>query len=177
LQQVIVNITGLDGTMVRPRWQVVVPKQPEPYTNWCAFGVTLLDPDANPVLNHLGSGNNGDGQDQLIRHEELTILASFYGPQGMQNASQFRDGLYVGYNLEVLESSLMGMVRAGNITATPEFINEQWIRRYDIEWMLRRQIVRTYNIPNVQSVNAELYTDPAISGEPIVIVVSNPEPQ
>ena len=51
LQAMVVGITGLSGDLVRSQWQVVSPKQPERYTNWCAIGVLTSTPDDNPWFN------------------------------------------------------------------------------------------------------------------------------
>lgn len=47
LQQVLVGISGLDGMLVRPRWAVYPAKQPDIFTNWLAYGVSSIKPDAN----------------------------------------------------------------------------------------------------------------------------------
>ncbi|MGI4812805.1 MAG: phage neck terminator protein [Janthinobacterium lividum] len=156
-QGLIVGLTGLDGSLVRPRWQPTVPKQPEPSVNWCAIGVTLTDPDANPVMRH---NSVGQGSDSLLRHEILTVLASFYGPNGMRYGAQARDGLYVGQNRAALYSNSMGLVNVGQIRTVPELINQQWIRRYDLEITIRRQVVRTYEVLNVLSAAGTVDSDP-----------------
>jgi len=45
-QALVVGITGLPGTLVRPRWQPVPPTQPSVTTNWAAIGVTTNAADA-----------------------------------------------------------------------------------------------------------------------------------
>src|SRR5574340_383319 len=57
LQGMVVGITGLPGAMVRPRWQSVVPKQPEPTVDWCAIGITTSDRTDYPVEEHDGTGD------------------------------------------------------------------------------------------------------------------------
>src|SRR5450830_286484 len=75
LQGFVAGVTGLPGSLVRPRWQPTVPKQPPLDANWCAIGVTDTDPDAVPTILHNGAGN---GVDNLYRNEVITVLASFY---------------------------------------------------------------------------------------------------
>lgn len=156
-QQMIVGLTGLPGNLVRPRWQPTVPKQPEASTNWCAVGVTNFEPDANPVMTHNPAG---DGSDTFQRHEILTVLASFYGPSASANASLARDGIYVSQNNAMLGTYSMGLVNVGPKRAAPELVNQQWIRRYDFEMRVRRQIVRTYNVLNILSADATVESDP-----------------
>lgn len=167
-QQMIVGITGLPGNMVRPRWQPTVPKQPEPSTNWCAIGVTGVEHDANSYEYH---DPTGSGTDTLIRHEILTVLASFYGPNALSNAAQARDGMYVQQNNATLDQYEMGLVEVGSIVTAPELVNQQWIRRFDLSIRIRRRIVRTYQILTVLSAQAtlEAETETTTRTEKIVV--------
>jgi hypothetical protein len=169
IQQMVVVLTGLQGSLVRPRWQPVTPKMPEPTVNWCAIGVTGIVPDANPAIIHNGDGS---GSDTLYRHEIILILASFYGPAGQQYASQCRDGLWLPQNNSMLRQFNMAFVDADPIRAVPELINQQWRRRYDFTITLRRQVIRTYSILNIESAGIELVVDePPMTEE---IQVTNP---
>ena len=156
LQGLVMGITALPGAMVRPRWQPVIPKQTAPSSNWCAIGITDVMPDANPYIEHDGVLG---GVDHYQRHETLDVLASFYGPAGMRYAAQFRDGLTVPQNLEALQLLGMGYVNAQTIRAAPDLVNQQWIRRYDLSFTLRRQVIRTYAVRNIASADIRLNTD------------------
>jgi hypothetical protein len=155
-QQLIVGLTGLPGSLVRPRWQPVTPKMPEPTVNWCAIGVVDVEPDERPAIVHVPSS---DGTDKLYRHEVLTVLASFYGPAAMQFAAMARDGVYVEQNHGMLTLNSMGLVDVGKMTAAPELINQQWLRRFDLQFRVRRQVVRTYSVLNLLSSDSTLETD------------------
>lgn len=155
-QQLIVGLTGLPGSMVRPRWQPTVPKQPEPSTNWCAVGVTNIEHDANPYEQMSGDGLS----ETLIRHEILTVLCSFYGANALNYAAQARDGIYVQQNNATLDQYEMGVVDAGSIVTAPELVNQQWIRRFDLSMRIRRRIVRTYQVLSVLSAQASVDSDP-----------------
>ncbi|SEI98906.1 hypothetical protein SAMN04244579_02716 [Azotobacter beijerinckii] len=148
LQPMLVGITGLHGAMVRPRWQPSPPKQPEPSVDWCAFGVMATRPDANPAIEHDGSD---DGEDRYQRHQEVTLLATFYGPNAQAYGQILSDGLYVPQNGEALHAQNMAFVEAGDLVAAPELINQQWVRRYDLRIRLRRKIERTYPVLNILS--------------------------
>lgn len=154
-QQMIVGITGLPGNMVRPRWQPNPPKQPEPTVNWCALGIAVQTLDDGPAIVHNGAGN---GSDTYIRHEQIDVLASFYGPNGMQNAQLLSDGLAIPQNLEQLKAQDMNSVDTGQIRTAPDLINEQWVRRYDIELTFRRKITRSYAVLNVLSASSTVTT-------------------
>jgi hypothetical protein len=155
-QQMIVGITALPGNMVRPRWQPNPPKQPEPTVNWCALGIAVQTPDDGPAIVHDGSGN---GSDTYIRHEQIDVLASFYGPSAMQNAQLLSDGLAIPQNLEQLKANDMNSVDTGVIRAAPDLINEQWVRRYDIQLTFRRKITRTYAVLNILTAQGTVQTD------------------
>jgi hypothetical protein len=156
LQQAVVGITGLAGSLVRPRWQPVVPKQPEPSINWCAIGVTEIDPMDYPAEIHDGAGN---GSDQQQAWEEFAVLASFYGPDGMANAALLRRGLYVAQNRELLQAQGIDLVEAGKVVTAPDLVNQQWVQRRDIPIRLRRQVVTVYPILNILSADDTLVTD------------------
>lgn len=176
-QQMIVGLTGLPGNLVRPRWQSTVPKQPEAAVNWCAVGVMNFESDANPVMTH---DAGGEGSDTFQRHEILTVLASFYGPAASANASLARDGIFVSQNNAMLGTYSMGLVNVGPKRTAPELVNQQWIRRYDLEIMVRRQIVRTYNVRNILSADATLIPDsisPEVVTEDGYVVVTQDQSQ
>jgi len=155
-QAMIVGITGLPGNMVRPRWQPNIPKQPPPATDWCAFGVTVQAPDDGPAIVHNGAGN---GSDTYIRHEQVDVLASFYGPNGAQYAQQLADGLSIPQNLEQLKANDMNSVVTGDIRSAPDLINEQWVRRYDMQLTFRRKITRTYAVLNILTAQGTVQTN------------------
>lgn len=155
-QQMIVGITALPGNMVRPRWQPNPPKQPEPTINWCALGISVQTPDDGPAIVHNGAGN---GSDTYIRHEQIDVLASFYGPNAMQNAQLLSDGLAIPQNLEQLKAQDMNSVDTGKIIPAPDLLNEQWVRRYDIELTFRRKITRSYAVLNILTAQGTVQTD------------------
>lgn len=156
LQQMVAGITGLPGPMVRPRWQPIVPKQPEPSVDWCAIGVVSFDPSDYPAESHDGTGGGSDTQQAW---EEFTVLASFYGPAGMLNASLLRRGVYVAQNREPLQAAGMDVVDAGKTTTAPDLVNQQWVRRFDIPLRLRRKVQTTYPVLNIASADDAIVTD------------------
>lgn len=156
LQELVAGVTGLPGAMVRPRWQTTVPKQPEPSENWCAIGVNRQANDASPAIRHDG---DGDGSDDYIRHQEIDLLCSFYGPAGKGYAQRLADGMSIPQNSEQLAVNGMKFVRASDIQAAPTLINQQWNRRYDLTLTLRRKITRTYPVLNLLSAEVQSTTD------------------
>jgi hypothetical protein len=168
LQALVVGITGLDGDLVRPRWQVVdpktgtaVPKRPEPTVDWCAIGVTTSTPDANPYVEHLsGISISQPAGDRSQRHEDIEVFVSFYGPNAKANLGILRDGLWIEQNQYAAKASglyFTGQMETGR--AAPEFINQQWIRRWDSALTFRRMVARAYLVNNIVSAEIDLKDD------------------
>lgn len=155
-QQLVAGVTGLPGAMVRPRWQTVVPKQPEPNINWCAIGVMDQTPDAGPAIRH---NSAGDGSDTYQRHEDIDVLCSFYGPSAMGHAQLLVDSLCIPQNIEQIKSRGLAFIGTGRIRAAPDFFNEQWIRRYDVTAQFRRMIARTCPVLNLLSAQPDYHSD------------------
>jgi hypothetical protein len=156
IQAVVVGITGLDPTLVRPRWQPTPPKQPAATVNWCAIGVTRIEAD---TYNYVEHHSEGDGHDEQQRHETIELLASFYGPGGQGFAAQLRDGLYIPQNREALFANGLSLIDAADVIAAPALVNTQWIRRYDLTVCFRRQVTRTYDVLNLLSAEGTIITE------------------
>jgi len=156
LQELVAGVTGLPGDMVRPRWQATVPKQPEPTENWCALGIPRQQNDAGPAIQHDG---DGDGSDEYIRHQQIELLCSFYGPAAKGYAQRLADGMAIPQNNEQLASNGLKFVSVSDVQAAPALINQQWNRRYDLTLTLRRKITRTYPVLNLLSAEVQSTTD------------------
>ncbi|WP_287497792.1 hypothetical protein [Pandoraea sp. CB10b_02] len=156
VHDLIAGVTALPGDLVRPRWQPTVPEQPEPSVDWCAFGVQEQKPDAGPAIQHDGTG---DGHDTYIRHQDIDVLCTFYGPRAKGYAQRLADGLAIPQNREQLQLQDMAFVGVGAIRAVPDFVNQQWVRRYDMTVTLRRKITRTYSVLNLKSATVATTTD------------------
>ncbi|MBN3822350.1 hypothetical protein G3O00_01800 [Burkholderia sp. Ac-20384] len=156
VHDLIAGITALPPDLVRPRWQPTVPKQPEPGTDWCAFGVQEQEPDAGPAIQHDGTG---DGSDTYVRHQDLDVMCTFYGPRAKGYAQRIADGLAIPQNREQLQLQDMAFVGVGPIRAAPDLVNQQWVRSYDMTVKLRRKITRTYAVLNLKSATVATTTD------------------
>lgn len=160
LQMLVVGITGLTGSLVMPRWQPVVPKQPEPGTDWCAIGVVSSKADTFPYVEHLsGVSITDQSGDLAIRHEELEVLVTFYGPHAKGKLGVLRDGLGISQNLESAQASGLYFISMEPGRAAPEFINQQWVRRWDSTLAFRRMVARTYAVNNIVSAEIDLIDD------------------
>lgn len=164
-QAYVVGITGLPGAMVRPRWQPTVPQTPGPTADWCAIGVTRTRSQDYPAIQHDGTG---DGQDLYTRHQEIDLLATFYGPNAMRYAETLRDGAYVPQNSEAIIAQGIALVEVTDAFAVPELINQQWQKRYDLPMKFRRVIRRTYPVLNLLGAAADIQSDTGPGGEVVV---------
>lgn len=145
LQAHVVGISGLPSSMVRPRWQNPVPEMPEVGQNWAAIGIQLTQADDGPVI------TQGDNSAQYIRHETLTVLLSFYGDSGNSYATLFRDGMAIPQNNDQLAAIRAKVIGVGDVLSVPELVNQQFIRRYDLPFSIRRKVIRTYQIKPLDS--------------------------
>lgn len=143
LQGLVTQLTGLDGTLVRPRWQATEPLYPEYGTTWAAIGVTSQDADVNTM-----SVPTEDGL-AVHRHETLSVVTSFYGPHAAEIAGTLRDGMFIDINRGVLDTNGMAILRIGTISRVPVLLNQKWQNRVDFSFTLRRHTIRVYPISTV----------------------------
>lgn len=156
LQEVVVGITGLPGAMVRPRWQDQEPILPPQGTDWAAIGIMSRDGDTYSTEMHDPSG---DGSDNIIRHETLNVVATFYGPNCQGLGALLRDGLGLAQNRERLFSAQMGLRAIGQLARSPELVKGNWLGKTDLPFSIRRVIVRNYPVLNLRQLNGGLNTD------------------
>jgi hypothetical protein len=162
LQQIVVAVAGYNpASLVRPRWQPAPPDTPAaPDTDWCAFGITAQRADTYAAIRHESGATLNDGDDQMIRYETVATLLSFYGPNAGAFAEQFREGIQLPQNLEVMQLVGVGFLDTGDIIRLPEKVNDVWQNRMDMEWNVRREIRRQYPILNLLSAQGSLHSDP-----------------
>jgi hypothetical protein len=158
IQQFVAGISGLDGTMVRPRWQPEPPNIPDFGVNWAAVGIMRHRPIGTypAVIHH----PEGDGYDEMQRHEELDILVSFYGASANEYANNLHNGLMIWQNFSVLRLVSMALVEVSEGTHNPELIRERWWDRVDKPMILRRLIRRTYPVLNLVESRGFVVPDP-----------------
>ncbi len=156
LQQIVVGITGLAGELVFPRWQLEPPNYPGQNVDWAAMGVSSRSSDVFAAVIHDPVGN---GADLVARHEELTVMVSFYGPNADNYADLLREGFSVAQNREAMQLVAMNLIEVGDAIALPSLVKEQWQYRVDVDFRIRRQIRRNYPILNLLSAQGTIYTD------------------
>lgn len=147
LQALIVGVTTLPGNLVRPRWQTNTPDMPEVTVDWCSIGVIDEEPEFNIALMHEATGQ---GFSTSYDNDIITVMASFYGPNGRGNAKRLRTGLMIGQNRETLfYTGLALMEIPGKAIFLPEFVNMQTMRRVDLTLKFRRRTMLVWPILNL----------------------------
>jgi hypothetical protein len=147
IHDLVAGITGLDNTLVRPRWQEEPPLRPDISVNWVAFGIMSTTTDFAPVFIHIDDG--ADGYDALQQMEEDTILCSFYGPDNEKYCSYLQRGLWVDQNHAIMRTNAVGLVSVGGMTRAADLIKERWWPRSDVEFVVRREIRYDYKVLNL----------------------------
>lgn len=156
LHDVFVGLTGMDGALVRPLWEEEPANEPAREVTWMAFGVVRFDPDTYAVELH---NPEGDGTDELQRHETLEIQLSAYGPLSWEKLAQLRDGLQIEQNRAVLSANAMGLTNSTEIRKAPVLVKDKWRKRFDMSIIMRRQIRREYAVLNLLSAKGILDTE------------------
>lgn len=153
LQTVIVGVSGLDGALVRPNWQISPPKQPDIDVNWIAFGINLLTPDTFAFV-----GMDGAGVTTTQRQEGVEVGLSVYGPESPELCGLIIDGLQIPQNLEALASANMGFQESTQPRQVPDLVNERWVPRMQMSLIFRREITRIYPIVSIVSASGRIHT-------------------
>lgn len=144
-QGLIVGVTSLQGDLVRPRWQQDPPPMPAIGENWCAFGVKSSRADDGPYFHQ-----NAEDMDS-VRHEGIELMLSFYGNQGQSIANIFKDGLTIPQNIAQLRQQKIKYIGCSEIVTAPDFLNQQYVHRYDLVASFRRKTKRMYAIKKFNS--------------------------
>lgn len=126
---IIVGITGLDNTLVRPSRQLDPAQQPDPATDWAAFDVIRVSSDAWPDVMHISTSQ---GHDEVVDHDRYNVGVVFYGPNADINAGLLRRGLYVWQNRAALRELGIALQSVDNPVTVPELDSMVWRQRVDL---------------------------------------------
>ncbi len=154
LQQMVSQITGVPGSLVRPRWQPEPPNQPEIDVTWVAIGVADMRGDTFAAELHASDGASST----IYRQEDIDVLMSFYGPSAGTAFSALREGLSLEQNRSYLTAAGFGLIGMPDGRAAPALLNDRWQYRIDATLQLRRGVARKYPILNVLSLDETIKT-------------------
>lgn len=163
----VAGLTGIDNTLVFPRWQAQPPTMPPMSINWVAVGVVSY-PDISAWNEWVHYDDYSVQRQQLM----MEVAVTFYGPLSASFAGLFRDGLTVTQNWEVFAPLGIKLNSVGAITHVPELINTSYVPRSDVGFKLVREIDRTYAIKNVLSATVTIVND--IGASSVVAEVNPP---
>ena len=155
LHDLFVGVTGIDPTLVRPRWTAEPGNMPAFNTSWIAQGITERRDDvvASQVL-------SSDGLSTTVsRNQELDCLTSVYGTTASTLQALIRDGLSLDQNREYINQYGFVLVKVGDPRNTTMLINERWNKRIDFVITFRRLISRVYTVQSLLSAQTQLITD------------------
>lgn len=155
-------ITGLDKSLVRKRWSQKPATQPPFGTDWCAVGVVRVRTLGNPDFQgHKGNIQKPDSGDVVSkRHQTLFCLATFYGQNAQENADLLRDGLGIPQNNSWLQTQGLTVQNVDDeATHIPEFVNQQWLDRYDLSFQIGRKLTRTFGVRTIANADFEIITE------------------
>ena len=162
LQSVIVGVTGIPATLVRPSWQQNPPPIPSIDVDWCGFGVTAQRPESGAYHEQLDASAN------LLRHEQIDVVCAFYGPNCLSYAGILRDGIeLIAQNREQLFLNGMDVFDFSDVTHAPELVNDRFFDRADITMTINREIRRSYNILHFVGAYGTVIADDAAS-QPLI---------
>ncbi len=164
---VIMGLTGITATLIRPRWQPEPPNQPAFTDNWCAFGITSTDPDLFAYQRHDPLANGGLGMTSVDRDERLEVLHSFYGPLGQAMCARYRDGIMLSQNRYDLTQAGVKLVQVNKERSLPALLKERWVKRVDVLLVFSRRTSRSYGVPSLAGGSLGLDNEHYIT--PIVI--------
>lgn len=152
IQTTLSQLSGIDGSLVRPRWPTVIPKLPSNETNWISFGVQEISSEGSAFIQHKPASDSGAGVDRVSIPEELTVVVACYGPNAVSYARRVRTGFALPQNGELLESGAgLKVVDVTSAVNAPALLNEAWQRKYEFRVILRRMDDREYAIRNLLS--------------------------
>lgn len=166
-QALVAGITGLDPTLVRPRWQPEPVNMPDFSQTWAAVGITETSSDRFVYTKQIDRDT-----EQLERDQVLTVMFSFYGPDAQYMLERFQDGIAIERNRADLRTVGIKLTEIKDPRQLPALLKEKWQKRLDVEGIFRRRIIRLYAQQAVDGaglgLDNEFYVTP--------IIVSNPTP-
>lgn len=157
-QDLIVGITGLQGRMVRPRWQADPPTQPQFDQDWVAFGVRVVGRQWD-AYKHFDPNLGPEGSYVVEGDEPISLLCSFYGPNYQALQRRFEDGLQIEQHRTTLNPYGIKFQSLQEPVVLPALMKEQWVKRVDVKAAFTRWCRRVYPILTIQRADVDIHTE------------------
>lgn len=150
-QAFAVGVTGLQGNLVRPKWQITVGNAPQQNQNWMSYGLALYARQWDAYVGHDPSGTS-----TVAGSEEWQCTFSCFGPNAQLYASILRDGMSIGQNRDIFEAVKMKFISFAEPVQLPVLLKDTWNRRVDLTGIFHRWVERTYAVRTLASASGSL---------------------
>jgi hypothetical protein len=171
---VIAGITGLVGSLVRPKYQDAPPTEPQLDVDWVAFRAYVHATPWSAFREQLS-----DGATVVEGEEVVEVLLSFWGPNYQETERRWRDGLQVPQNRDELFAAGVALVGFADPVVVPLLVKERWVKHADVRATFRRWASRTYQVRTLASADGTIRGDGTPAGEVLGTVdttILNPNP-
>ena len=156
------GLTGLEPEMVRRRWTPKPLPRPGLSEDWAAVGIVNEVSEGTPATKHRDRGIAiaTGGSSEVSVFQRLEFSAAFYGPHAQQLADRFRIGAAVNQNQEWLKQFGLVLVSVReHARRQPDLFGAVWADRYDVDFVLGRQLRRAFKVRSISNADFEIYTE------------------
>lgn len=171
-QAFAVGVTGLQGSMVRPKWQMNPGNMPDSSQNWISYGLLLQERQWDAYVSHDGTAAAGQGESTVSGSETWHCTYSFYGPNCQLYLSILRDAMSIGQNRDVFGAKKIKFIEFMEPVSLPVLLKDTWNRRVDLKGVFHRWVERTYSVRNLASADPSSMLD----NEHYITPISVPHP-
>lgn len=150
-----VGISGLDNTLVRPRFQRNPPPIPTSEVDWIAFGIQELEEDFTPFKKVNNDGLTSD----YVYTDKIVLLLSFFGDNSEKYFGRVYQGLQVEQNRTALRIKNITFQNAEKMFSRYENINDQFYKRTDALFNFNRKRVDNFAEMSLLSLQDNIITN------------------
>ena len=164
IHDALVSVSGIDGSLVRARWQLNPPPMPDSSTNWIAFSFNSLSVGGIPEIDHSDSDiSDPEAANSTARiRQEMTVRVSCFGADGLNVAESIRAGLSMPFNNVALQSAGMTMLYVDpQLVRSPDIVNGRWVDKWDVSFKIGRMANRKFNVRSIASADFSVINDKA----------------
>lgn len=157
VRSAVSEITGIESSLVRRRYQPNPPTQPGAGANWCSLSIDGVRTIGTPEIKETLS--KSDTAEARIL-QELSFIASFYGPEAMALAETFRAGITMPFNACEMRQCGLGIMYVDPDTIrAPDFVNGRWVDRWDVRFKVGRMAYRSFSVRTLEAAGFVIISD------------------